>query len=99
MENNEFIYVYDRINREIHECKITKNYNNIWLYYMFNNEECSYWTKGCKVSSLDKSFKCSNYRYLVSTELKSLKEIEESDNLVYNFLNQQWNNIWRKKSY
>lgn len=87
------IYVYDRINRKIHECEITKNENDIWLYYNFNGENCSYWKMGCSVSALNRPFKCNNYRYLVSTEIGSLKEIEESDKLVYNFLNQQCKEI------
>lgn len=85
MEYNT-IYVYDRLNRAIYECKITELKSN-WVYYNFNGETCTYWINGSKVASQNVSFKANNYKFLVSLDYGSLSEIKESDRQIYNIFN------------
>ncbi len=80
------IYVYDRLNRKIHECKIT-DLKGRWVYYNFNGKDCTYWLDGSMVASENVSCKPYNYKFLVSIDYKSLCEIKESDNTIFNNFN------------
>lgn len=88
MEYNiiKIIYVYDRLNRKIHECKITELKGG-WVYYNFNGKDCAYWLNGSKVASENVCFKPNNYKFLVSMDYKSLCEIQESDKEIYSIFN------------
>lgn len=76
------IYVYDRLNRKIHECKIT-DLKGRWVYYNFNGKDCAYWLDGSIVASENVSSKPFNYEILVSMDRKSLCEIKESDDTIF----------------
>lgn len=85
MEYN-IIYVYDRLNRRIQECKIIE-LKGKWVYYNFNGKDCAYWLDGSIVAPENVPCKPFNYKFLVSIDRKSLYEIKESDDTIFSIFN------------
>jgi len=84
------IYVYDRLNRVIHECDVVKEEHG-WLHFTYGETEGKYntkWEDG-SVQLFYRSSAPDNMALLVSTNVGSLNCIKHSDGYVFDFLRMQ----------
>jgi len=82
----ENVYVYDRVNGKVDECKVKYIDRCLFAIFEYNGKDRHYDLRNAVIFPLDTSFSPVNFDYLVSFDRKSLLWLRDSDRHCLNSL-------------